>query len=342
MIWGIADFNSDMPEKSWELLTEFYPLTPAENMIIYQHPCAEKEIGFHTGTPRGNADIVPIECDLNKLLCYKTLSLAGYNKMLPDDADKLLGYVENGGTLIMGWPHLSVTTKRDEVLNGKINVIKHALVDMICTSQVEFAESSVNGIPLKVCPCVITDNCDVVRRTDDNMPLVLKLKIGRGTLWFVNAAQYPAYEAIEPIYREIIAMCSDENNLSEDSFVKCDSDVQFCIYNQDDGARHIYILAVDWYNDTRKKRNAELVLYGKCFPVQLDFGAPLKVVVNNKVAAWSDSEHAEILACTEEGVSAQGYGIQRINIIRNGGQKYIDIDFSEKSVIEIKYDELGY
>ena len=337
MIWGIADFNSDMPEKSWELLREFYPLTPAENMLIYQHPCAEKEIGFHTGTPRGNVDIVPIECDFDKLLKYKTLSFAGYNKMLPEDADKLLKYVEQGGTLIIGWPHLSITTKRDDVLSGRIKLIEHKFVELMCNESADFEVHNVNGLPVNVCTSVKVEDCDIIRRTDDDIPLVLKRKIGEGTLWFVNAAEYPAYEAVNPLYREIICQCADENNTAENSFVKCDTDVQFCIYDQEDGGRHIHIIAVDWYNEPEKIRNADLVLNDKLFPVHLKFGAPLKVVVNNGVAAWSESEQAEVLTCGTDSVTVQGYGVQNINIVNKDRLNRVCVDFSEKSIVEIKY-----
>ena len=98
-IWGQSAFDGAAPEKSWELLRLFYPLTPAENMI-FRHPCPDEEVGFHSGTPIGNADIVPIECALEKLCVYKTLCFAGYNKLLEEDAVKLLCYLPLGDLLL--------------------------------------------------------------------------------------------------------------------------------------------------------------------------------------------------------------------------------------------------
>lgn len=334
MIWGITAFESAEPEKSWELLRLFYPLTPSEN-VLYCHPCPDEEVGFHTGTPRGNVDIVPIECELNKLCKYKTLSFAGYNKMCDDVCKKLIEYVKQGGTLIIGWPHLSVTTNRNDIIKNNHKYNKNQFVNLLCKDINSFEKSKINGEETRVCTAMKTDECDIVIKTDNNLPLVIKKSIDRGTLWFVNSTDYPANKAIKSIYEELIISISEINNEKEQCFVSCNNDVQFSIYTQDDGSKHIYLLAVDWYNTSNESRKAELIFNGNRYSVSVPFGVLIKVVVNNDIAAWVESELGEVIDCGTSGVCIQGYGRQKAFIIRDNKMECHDIEFNKNTIVKL-------
>ena len=83
----------------------------------YIHGCPNEAVGYHSGTPRGNVDVVPVEADGDVLKNYRALAFMGYNRAQAEDLDKLTDYVEQGGTLILGWAHLNTQTERTAIEN---------------------------------------------------------------------------------------------------------------------------------------------------------------------------------------------------------------------------------
>lgn len=334
-VWARADFNTESPELSWELLDIFYPLERA-NGEIYLHPCPnDHEIGMLSGTPRGNVDVIPIECSEQKLSAYKVVAFLGYNKALAEDFDKLAGFVANGGALLIGLPHMSTTSLRKDVISLKHKYIAHELVNNFA-DDFDFVSDSYNGIALEVNSAVNLDNAEILKTTDHGIPLLVRYTLGKGSIYFVNAKEYPADEAVEPIYRYAITLLSDELNNSEPAFIKCDEQVQFGIYKQKDGSRHIYLTAVDWYNEPSELRKAELILNNKSYPITLPFGVMLKLVINGNNAAWTDSDAYEVLTVDKSMVKLQGYGKTVLHTIKNGILSHTDIDLTETASVMVE------
>lgn len=333
-IWGQSAFDGAAPEKSWELLRLFYPLTPSENMI-FRHPCPDEEVGFHSGTPIGNADIVPIECALEKLCVYKTLCFAGYNKLLEEDAVKLLCYVRQGGTLILGWPHLTVTTNRSDIISGNLQFTHNALTDAVCSDPADFCDVTIRGRKGRACKSVMAAEDEIIERSSQGIPLVLKKRIGNGTLFFVNLTEYPAELSVRPVYERLILECVDRSNQAEKSFISCDNDVQFTIYDQPDGSRNIYVMAVDWYNPSTAYRKAVLRLMNTSTELNIPPGVLLKIAVNGSIAVWSEDESVEILSCSTEDICVEGYGRQILHIVRNGLHETRMVDFVKTPLLHL-------
>lgn len=331
-VFARYDFNTAAPELSWELLDTFYPLEVA-NGEIYLHPCPNyREIGMLTGTPRGNIDVIPIECTAEKMQRYKVIAFLGYNKALPEDCDKLLSYASNGGKLVIGWPHLSETVLRKDVVEYNHRYIDHEIVRNISFDPDNFVEDTYLGQKLYVNASVKTDNADIVLKTDSGKPLQLRYRYGNGEIYFVNAREYPAEKSVERIYRNMIENISDRLNNEEQSFIKCNDDVQFAIYEQADGSRHIYVLAADWYRDPDFARNAEFLLDGNKYAVDVRFGAPVKIVVNGKNAAWVYSDDADVISVDENSVKLQGYGKVDVVTVSNGKLEHYTVDFADSAV----------
>lgn len=332
-VFARADFNTEAPELSWELLNIFYPLEEA-NGEIYLHPCPnDREIGMLTGTPRGNVDVLPIESSAQKLMAYKYLAFLGYNKALCEDMDKLDAYVSNGGCLLIGLPHLSTTTKRADVIAYDHDYIEHDFVAKLANG-FEFVSDTVNGQPVNVNKSVNLENAEVLRTTDNGNPLVVRYSIGKGTILFVNAKEYPAEAGVEAIYREIIETISDESINEQSSFISCDDTVQFGVYEQEDGSRHIYVLAVDWYNDPVGARKAKLILNTVEYPMELTFGNMVKVVAkaDDDCAAWFTTENADVLEISNGSIKVQGIGNAELVIAKNGKLAKQTICFDDEAV----------
>ena len=68
---------------------------------------------FFSGSPYGDFDQVPIEAGADFLSRYKLLLHLCWNTMIPEDYAKLKTYVQNGGTLFLGVPQLSMHADRD-------------------------------------------------------------------------------------------------------------------------------------------------------------------------------------------------------------------------------------
>lgn len=330
-IWGYNAFQECDAERSWELMRVFYPLTPSQNMI-YLHPCPEEPCGFFTGTPRGNCDAIPIESEQELLDKYQVLAFAGYNKALPEDCDKLYRYVENGGTLVIGWPHLSVTTKRKDVENYRHSYIDHPLLELVAGNLNDFGEDSIAGNSIFVNGSVKSNQAQVLVETDGGQPLVLKYEIGKGSIYFVNAREYPAAnEGLMNVYQKILISLSDQHNKQESVWMHCGDDVQFAVYKQMNGAKHIYVMAVDWYHAPEGRRKATLRVGQDTYAVEIPFGCMIKIVTNGTTAAWVDSESGEVTAVTDEKVFVHGRGSMCVYIAKDGKLQCQTLDFTDKA-----------
>lgn len=330
-VFARSDFDTEAPELSWELLNVFYPLEVA-NGEIYLHPCPnDREIGMLTGTPRGNVDVVPMEANAQKLSKYSVLSFLGYNKALKEDMDKLMTFVTDGGKLIIGLPHIATTVNRYDVVGYKHDYIAHDLTEIFADG-FDFSCDTYNGEQVNVNRSVKTENANVLLKTDNDIPLLIEYKLGNGNIYFVNAKEYPAEKGVEPVYRFIIEKLSDEVNSNENGFIECDDTVQFAVYKQNDGSRHIYLLAVDWYNDPNKTRHAKFLFGTKKYAIDIKFGEMLKIVINDNIAAWTNDDTADVLEICDDFVKLQGIGSTKLCMVKNGNLLEKNIDFSDNAI----------
>lgn len=324
--WGLPDVMDCDAEKSWDLLKLFYPLSQP-GRALYIHGCPNEPVGYHSGTPRGNVDAVPVEAGLEAFKRYRALAFMGYNCAQADDLDKLLEYVESGGILVLGWAHLNAATGRDNIENYRHVYPRHALVDRL-GGMPEFAQDSANGAPLMVNRCLGQDAM-VLARTDGGSPLMVEYRWGQGRVLLLNAREYPANIAVRATYEAALASVCDALWESEPGAVICSDDVETAVYAQPDGTRHYYVLAVDWYREPEKMRRATLRLQSASYPVELPFGVMLKLVADGSRAAWCLSEDGEVLRLDAHGAVVQGTGRLRFALAADGEVKFVDVDFDE-------------
>lgn len=330
--WGLYEVKDCDAEKSWDLLRVFYPQSKP-GAALYVHGCPEKAVGYHTGTPRGNIDVLPVEGEGSLFENKASLAFMGYNCAQAEDLDKLMDYVRAGGTLLLGWAHLSTTTQRAQVEAYDHQYIDHPLAALLGGAP-QFRQDTAHGQPIWVNTKVPA--AAVVQATSDSgMPLLVRVPHGQGSVVLLNAREYPAHPGVRPVYEQALEQLSDQALARQPARVICGDDVQYTVFEQPDGSHHLYVLAVDWFRAPEAPRNATLILGGHQHPFTLPFGVMLKIVAQGQLAAWADSEEADVLALSDKGITVQGTGKATIRMIRDGRAIQKVVDFAQAPVQEI-------
>ena len=324
-MWGKYSFRFSDAEKAWDLLKWFYPRAVLDS--IYKHECTNESQGFYTGTPYGNVDVIPIE--QQHYSDYSLLVAIGYNKALEEDFDKFQQYVENGGTLILGWPQCSVTTNRVDVVGLNHVYLNHAFCSSIF-SEPSFTEETFRGHAVSVAPVPI--GAEILLKTDQGGALVYQIYIKAGKVIVVNAKEYAGNEGVMEACREIFRQVVPEILCKEPVYAEGDDNVQFTVYQQPDGSYHVYFIAIDWFHDSETPRFGVLNVSGQCYAVTVPFGTPVKVVVNNQIAAWSQNAENDVLSVEPGMITVQGVGKGNFMIAQDGIEKEISVDFSRHPV----------
>ncbi len=326
--WGWSDGKNNDPEQSWDLLKVFYPLSrPGE--ALYLHGCdTDHPVGYHTGTPLGNIDVLPAERDLWQ--SYRALAFLGYHCWESSDCEKLRQFVGNGGKLLLTRAHLADTTEYALVAAGQL----HETETGFSVGTPVYAEHHINGIPVTVCTNPAPPE-EVSQYTDEGAPLVCSYAGGRVTL--VNALAYPAHPAIRPLYEAKLRAMMEAEIAKEPTWPETGDDMGSAVYDQSDGSRHVYFLAVDWYRPEAVLRRAYLREDGYRYPVELPFGIMTKCVVKEGYAAWPHGEDGEVLRIVNGTAWVQGTGTVAFTLARGGESRSVTVDFSGNAVQEIQF-----
>ena len=323
--WGHWGDPQTMAEDSWDLLTAVYPKAfPVDT--IYLHPCPDdKAVGYHTGTPYGNLDVIPAEGKAEILQTYGAAIFMGYNRCEQMDAKKYVSYLTHGGSVLLTDAHLTLTSSRKELLDGIITLKKNALV--MTEGAPKFVEDTVDGTALRVCANPLPP--DGVRAyTDSGRPLVCVYRIGNGELTVFHAKEYPAHPAIRALYEAEIKNLCQRTVDKEPIWAETGDDVEFTLYRQEDGTSHVYFLAVDWYNSPDFIRKAKLRLGDVLYEIPVPFGSMLKCVATKDAALFAESEDGEVVSIHDGIATLQGTGTVSFRIFKNGGQHVETVDFT--------------
>lgn len=323
--WGSPTMPMAEPEKAWMNLKYFYPRN--KHGSLYRHPCPNESIGFYTGTPHGNVDIIPIE--QGSFDAYPLLVAVGYNKALPEDFDKLQAYAERGGTLMLGWPQCAVTTLRTDVVSLNHQYIDHPFRKDFAPDGA-FVADTYRGQPVTV--GTVPAEGKILRKTDSGRPLVCEISVGTGRVIFINVKEYAAEGAAMALCQELLEEITPQFLAKEAVYGEGDENVQFVRYDQPDGAKHLYFMATDWYNDPDARREGTLIADGYRYTVPAPLGSPIKAVVKDGAAVWCNDWENDVLSVDGNSALLQGQGIAQYTVAKNGTVKTVTVDFSEKSL----------
>jgi len=327
-IWGRMSMGYTDVERSWNLTNYFYPRNTSLHSL-YRHPCPSESVGYYSGTPYGNVDILPIEAEHYD--DYSLLIAAGYNKALPEDMDKLERYVTRGGTLLFGWPQCSVTTDRTDSVAGNHTYLDHPFLRRILPGQT-FVQDEYQGQTLRVSPTPIPDGASPLLKTDNGRILAYFLPMGEGKAVFVNAVEYAGSPAVSAVYRELLDLLVPETLRKEEVYGEGDRNVQFSVFRQPDGTSHLYYMTTDWFNGDQTPRTGTLTVNGDRYSVPATLIAPTKVLVRDGIAVWSNETENEVLRITPDEVQVQGVETGTFTLARNGKTETFTVDFRRESV----------
>jgi hypothetical protein len=224
-------FNSS--EESFDLLKVFYPRSLIR--AIYRFPCPVSPQGWYTGTPYGLLDLTPFEGDWKN---YRVLIFLGWHSFENGDGDKLLAYVKNGGTLLLSRKHLSISTERN-----------HATVlpdDPALDSLLGKGWRTATGI--------------------------IRHEVGEGKVIYFADEAYPGDKVIREEYeyemKSLGEMIMHEE--CERGWIKANEDVNFSVYDCEDGIRVIYLLNIRWWD--KRESEVTLLLEEKEIPIRVREG----------------------------------------------------------------------
>ena len=329
-IFGFHGFPEGEDEKSWaDMFKIFYPLSSAGD-VIYKNNCISERIGMFSGNPLGNVDTISLDAPCNVLNDYKTVCFVSYNCAEQTDMDKLYDYIQNGGTVILSWPHLSVTTNRSDIDAHKFEIIDHKIVDALTDGRPEFEPDSV-GIKNKIEACTnLSDKCRVLEKTDSGKPLAVEAPIGNGKIILVNAKAYPHNEAVIALYKDIVSNIANSYIENENCWIYCDSDVQYAVYKRDNGITDIYVLAIDWFNSPDTLRKFTLRVAEHSYDLTLPFGIMLKITVSDDTAVFSYDENVECNFTDDRNIEVMGEDTVEICVLRDGEIQKKSIDLGNE------------
>lgn len=335
-LFGMKCMENSEVEDSWALLKAFYPLCKIDRngleRVGYTPGDIDHPVGYFSGTPRGNVDVIPVEN--GKFNDYSLLVFAGYNSACQKDLDRLMSFVSLGGTLMLTFAHLSSTTNYNDIISKKFSPIKHKLTSCLSVGEPQFVSDTINGKKVMVCNNLAT-NCEVINKTDNSRPLLVKIPVGNGNIVLCNALSYPGDKAIFDIYNQELCYLNKQIQDNEGSELICDVNVGYTIYKVNENEKHYYLTPVDWYNDSTADRTATLRLGKTKYPLSVKFGNITKIIEIGSIAAWVNEMGAEIIKLTENLIIVQGHGSATLNIAKNGVVTTHTLEFGENPVVEL-------
>ena len=326
-LWGRYDIKYSDPEFGWDMLDVFYP--QSRHGSLYRHPCPkDKPVGYYSGTPMGNVDVVAIEA--KDYSDYPLVCAITYNKAFDEDMDKLYSFVSGGGKLFIGLAQFATTTNRDDIEAYKLSYTDHPFMSKV-VGELSFVEDTLDGNTIHV-NVNIPEGATVIKETDGGNALIYEIGVGSGKAIILNTLEYAGAPALYSYIRGFIAELSAQQFACEDAWAEGDEIVQFATYKQENGDKHFYFLATDWYHADVPVHTAVLRIGEVKYPINIAYGTMIKAVVSKNVGAWFDCESCDVLETADGKIKTQGIGVGKLFVAKDGSVREIEVDFSDSSV----------
>lgn len=182
--------NIDDLDKSWEVLQAFYP----GFRIDQDFPVLPSL--FLTENPYGDAAVLPAETGSEELAQYRYLIMAGWNIADEDFSNRMLTYVQSGGTLLLTWAHLHMSPDRNQALSHQSPVLFNGSV------------RALTGVRKTDFP---------VGTSSFNLPAtsrgsgLIERRIGDGRVLLLDSRYYPGERPVRHAYRSLVRRIAREN-----------------------------------------------------------------------------------------------------------------------------------
>jgi len=284
-VWGSKreEFQFGAPEESFELLHTFYPRSVLN--AVYVNPCADnKPEGWYTGTPYGMVDIVPLAAG-GPLQDYLALAFLGWNTFDEEDFRRLLAYVEAGGTLLLGKPHLSTHVVRNQ-------------------------------------PPALPRQCAELERIFGTVPMTGEKtvrQIGKGTVIYFPQDAYPCDASVRSAYEYALRDLGASAATAEAprGWIRGSEDVEFAAYDRADGLRDLYLLNIDWWS-VAPAHPAYLLLGDARYKVEAPAGRIVNITAGDNLAVIPEGTDTDILSLTADRIVIQSDAGARLRLFAPG------------------------
>jgi len=228
-LWGHAQ-----PEKVFQLLDVLMP--GACTHPLRQDPM--KRRFFFSGTPYGDFDRLPIFAPAANWNDHKLAVLWGWNTMLPEDHDRLLEFVRQGGTLLTGLAQFNISADRQILADvAKMPLWRDGDLAELAGLKVlgagqEFSgrhqflvsgfehQPSLTRIPSNSpdedgpCPLANLKLCGaepIVVDAASGQPLVTRFRLGQGTVWCLTTYAFAGHEKLSAVASALLAGLAAQN-----------------------------------------------------------------------------------------------------------------------------------
>ena len=306
-VWGKYGSNDPtwahlQPEKCHQVLDVLMPGTSTHPLIQDTH----KRRFFFAGTPYGDFDCVPVEASADFYKNYKLLLNLGWNTMIPEDYEKTLDYVKNGGVLLTGIPQFSTHTKRDFLADMKdlalwndgdlselcgfkaLGVGEKYTGQWNCAGRGEIYESELSALPsfdvaedgkpmladIELCGAEV-----VAWDAWTGAPMLVKNKVGEGYVYTFTMWAYPGHEQFQKFAATWVELLAAET-AEKDVYVIDDSREVFWTRWVDGDKTTVMLLNTDWTEKGNIKEVA-LVADGMAYELAVKERSVLIVDIEN-------------------------------------------------------------
>lgn len=338
-VWGefgpeTEAWKYNTPESGWKMIDVLLP-----GVWLYPVKQDKEKIRlFFSGTPYGQVDLVPSFADPDVLSRYKMIVLPGWNTMTDELYEGLVSYVKNGGHLILCSAQCSRRVTRDFLLEKRdfdlynggdltklsgvvIGQVKGAVNSAMYNGKTFSFDPPVSGVEVRM------NGAEVLARSEDGRPVLVKNRIGKGSVTTLTVGEYWGADALESFDREIVT--EELLSLRSDTYISGDiNDVDFHRFTYPGGER-IVLVNTDWTDDGNEK--AVTVHYGRMtIETKVKQGFMRHVLFCGGAAIGFDVPSAVVNGMRyEDGcISAElcGCGHTVFNLYREGGITKIAVD----------------
>jgi hypothetical protein len=170
--------------------------------------------------------------------------------------------------------------------------------------------------------------------------LVVLKNIGKGLVCFVNAKEYVSTPAVDLAYRQALKKLTDECLEEESIYAKGDRNVQFTVFECENGCREIYFIATDWHKPNPDGIGT-LIIKNNEYAINVPWGQMIKVCAYNDSAMYPVKDENEVVSFDGTTARVQGCGLAEFILCKDGVCKKATVDFSDVSVKEISVSDFN-
>ena len=273
-VWGKfgrsdkASWRHSQPEKVFQLADILMPGAST-------HPFMQKHDlrrFYFSGTPYGDFNRLPVDAPLEYWQEHKLAIQFGWNTMIPEDHRKMVQFVQNGGTLLIGIPEFCSSADRDILENVAVMPLwNEGDLSELAGIRVKGAASEFSGefrflvpgfekIPVQsrdtwrgadedgACPVAAIElaGAEVVAvDASTNVPLAVRFRLGQGEVLCLTTLAFPGHEKLADLAGALLAGLARRNR--SDYRIEEESGEIFWTWRPlDDKCGQLMALNTDW------------------------------------------------------------------------------------------------